>query len=217
MLKLYTWTTPNGYKVPILLEELGLEYEIVAVNISADDQKTSEYAALNPNQKIPTLVDPDADGGPITIFESGAILLYLIEKAKAAQFMPQDTKGKYQVLEWLMFQMAGVGPMFGQAGHFVKFAKEKVPYAIERYTTEAARLCGILDKRLSEAEFLAGSYSIADIATWPWVRAGISTGYVDLAGYPNLKRWFDAIGGRVAVQRGLQKTDEAAAARKQQK
>jgi GST-like protein len=209
MITLYTWKTPNGYKVPILLEELGLEYEIKPVNIGVGEQKTPEYAAINPNNKIPALIDTEAEGGPLTIFESGAILVYLAEKAHATQFLPQDAKGKYAVLEWLFFQMASVGPMFGQAGYFIKFAKEKVPLAEERYRAEAVRLCGVMDTRLGAVEYLAGEYSIADIATWPWVKAGVETGYVELASYPNMKRWYEAVAARAAVQRALEKTNAA--------
>jgi GSH-dependent disulfide-bond oxidoreductase len=207
MLTLYTWTTPNGYKVPMLLEELGLAYEIKPVNIAAGEQMTPAFLAISPNNKIPALVDGDT-----SIFESGAILMYLAEKA--GKFWPQEGAGKYAVAEWLMFQMASVGPTFGQANHFIKYAKEKIPYAIDRYTKEAARLCGVMEKRLGEAPFLAGEYSIADMATWPWVRTGVSGGYVDLQAYPNLKRWFEAIAARPATARALEKTDAAAAAHK---
>lgn len=201
----------NGYKVPILLEELGAPYELIAVNISAGEQKTSEYLALNPNGKIPVLADTEAN---ISIFESGAILMYLAEKHK--QFLPADVAGKYAAIEWLMFQMAGVGPMFGQANYFVKFAKEKIPHAIERYTAEAARLSGVMERRLAHAPYLAGEYGIADMAIWPWVRSGVSRGYVDLENYPNLKRWFKAIEERPAVGRALGKVDAAAEAKEKE-
>jgi GST-like protein len=211
MYKLYTWTTPNGYKVPILFEELGLPYEIEAVNIQTGEQMKPEFLAMNPNHKIPVLVDTDAG---ITVFESGAILIYVIEKSKAANLMPQDAKSKYAVLEWLFFQMASVGPMFGQANHFLKYAKEKLPYAIDRYTAEAARLCGVMETQLGYSSYIAGDYSIADIAAWPWVKTGVSGGYVDLGKYPNLKRWFDAVAERDAVKRAYDKVDAAAASKK---
>jgi GST-like protein len=208
MLKLCVWKTPNGYKVPILFEELGLEYELHPINISKGEQKTAEYLALNPNGKIPTLVDEDAEGGSLTIFESGAILEYLAEKS--GKFIPQDLHGKYEVREWLMFQMAGVGPMFGQLVHFTRFAPEKVPYAITRYTDEVKRLLGVLDSRLSTAQYLGGDeYSIADISTWTWVRAAKNTEEVPFTDYANVSRWFDEIAERPAVARALQKVDVA--------
>ncbi len=207
MLKLYVWKTPNGYKVPILLEELGLEYELIPINIAKGEQKTPEYLALNPNNKIPVLVDSDAPDKTLTIFESGAILEYLAEKT--GKFMPKDLQGKYQVIEWLMFQMAGVGPMFGQLAHFTRFAPEKIPYAITRYTDETKRLLEVLDKRLGTVSYLAGDYSIADMATWPWVRAFKSMDGASLADYPNVSRWFDEINSHPAVQKALEKTDAA--------
>jgi GST-like protein len=207
MLKLYAWKTPNGYKVPILLEELGLEYELHPVNIAKGEQKKPEYLAMNPNGRIPALVDEDAEGGPLTIFESGAILEYLAEKS--GKFFPQDVHAKYAVSEWLMFQMAGVGPMFGQLGHFVRFAPEKIPYAITRYTDEAKRLLGVLDTQLGKSDYLAGEYSIADISTWPWIRAAKGMEIIPLTDYPNVDRWFAAIDERPAVKLAIEKVDEA--------
>ena len=202
-MKLYTWKTPNGYKIAIMLEELGLEYEIVPVDINKGEQMKPEFLALNPNHKIPVL---DDDG--FVLFESGAILMYLAEKFGA--FMPQDAREYYTTLEWLMFQMASVGPMFGQANHFVSFAPEKVPYAIERYVDEVDRLMGVMEKRLSEALYLGGEYSIADMATWPWVRSAQTRGHTDLANYPAVQKWFDVIGAREAVQKAIEKCDAAA-------
>jgi GSH-dependent disulfide-bond oxidoreductase len=207
MLKVYVWKTPNGYKVPILLEELGLEYELMPINISKGEQKTPEYLALNPNNKIPTLVDEDAEGGSLTIFESGAILEYLGEKA--GKFFPQDTHEKYAVSEWLMFQMGGVGPMFGQLAHFVKFAPEKIPYAVTRYTDEAKRLLNVLDTQLGKGDYLAGAYSIADITNWTWVRALKMLDVIPLTDYQNVSRWLDAIESRPAVKTALEKVDAA--------
>jgi GST-like protein len=207
MLTLYTWKTPNGYKLPILLEELGLEYTLVPVNIGKGEQRTPEFLKINPNGKIPALVDDDAEGGSLSIFESGAILEYIAEKN--GKFFPKDVHGKYTVLEWLMFQVGGVGPMLGQLGHFVRFAPEKVPYAITRYTDEVTRLLGVLDSRLGEADYLAGEYSIADIATWPWVRIVKGMDGFLMADYPNLSRWIDAIAARPAVMKALEKVDAA--------
>lgn len=201
MIDFYTWTTPNGRKVSILLEETGLPYRVHAVDISKGDQFKPEYVAINPNSKIPAIVDPDGpDGKPINVFESGAILIWLAEKT--GQFLAADKRRRIEALEWLMFQMGGVGPMFGQAHHFRKFAPEPVPYAIERYTKEAQRLYGVLDRRLAEVPYLAGDYSIADMATYPWVARHEWQG-VSLDEHPNVKRWFEAIGDRPAVQRGM--------------
>ena len=210
MLKLYTWKTPNGYKVPIMLEELGLEYEIHPVNIAKGEQNAPEFLAMNPNNKIPVLVDEDAEGGPITIFESGAILIYLAEKAKSEKLMPQDLHSKYKILEWLMFQMASEGPMFGQLAHFVKFAPEKIEYAIKRYTDESKRILGVMDGQLGREEYLAGAYSIADIAAYPWVRTIHALAPVVLQGIPNVDRWYMAIDAREAVKKAYEKVDAAA-------
>jgi len=201
MIELYTWKTPNGRKVSVMLEECCLPYHVHAVDIGAGEQFRADYLRINPNGKIPSIVDPEGpDGKPIAMMESGAILVYLA--AKAGCLLPGDPRGKYKALEWLMFQMGSIGPMFGQAHHFLRAAKEPVPYAIERYTKEKDRLYAVLDRRLSEKEYLADVYSIADIATYPWV-ARHEWHRTDLAAYPNVKRWFDAIGARAAVQRGM--------------
>ncbi|HEY7674490.1 MAG TPA: glutathione S-transferase N-terminal domain-containing protein [Burkholderiales bacterium] len=201
MIELYTWTTPNGRKISIMLEECGLTYNVHKINIGAREQFSPEYLAINPNGKIPSIVDSDGpDGAPIQMMESGAILIYLSEKT--GKLFPQSYRGRYKTLEWLMFQMGHVGPMFGQVHHFVRNAKEQVPYAIERYVREKDRLYGVLDKRLGETAYLAGDYSIADIATYPWV-ARYEWHKTDLNAWPNVKRWFDAISARPAVKRGM--------------
>jgi len=203
MIELYSWGTSNGRKVSILLEELEMPYTPHPIDISKGDQFTPEYTALNPNQKIPTIVDTDGPGGrPITIFESGAILIYLAEKA--GRFLPTDPHQRFEVLQWLMFQMGGVGPIFGQVHHFRRAASEQVPYAIERFDKEARRVYGVLDGQLRQREFIASSgYSIADMAIFPWT-VRHEWQQVDLADYPGVKRWFDALSARPAVQRGLQ-------------
>jgi len=203
MIDVYSWATPNGHKVHVMLEECGLPYTVHAIDIGAGDQFKPEFLAISPNNKIPAIVDSDGpEGKPISLFESGAILLYLA--AKTGKFMPATVTGKYEMLQWLMFQMGGVGPMFGQAHHFRLYAPEKIPYAIDRYTNEAKRLYGVMDKRLGSSRFLAGNdYTIADIATWPWTRSYANQG-VDLDDYPNVKRWFETIGARAAAQRGVQ-------------
>ena len=203
MIDVYSWATPNGHKVHVMLEECGLPYTVHAVDIGAGDQFKREFLAISPNNKIPAIVDSDGpEGKPISLFESGAILLYLA--GKTGKFMPSSVSGKYEMLQWLMFQMGGVGPMLGQAHHFRLYAPEKIPYAIDRYTNEAKRLYGVMDKRLGSSRFLAGDdYTIADIATWPWTRSHANQG-VDLEDYPNVKRWFDTIGARAAAQRGVQ-------------
>ena len=201
MIDLYTWTTPNGRKVSILLEELGLPYQVHPIDIGKGDQFKPEYVAINPNSKIPAIVDPDGPGGvPIRMMESGAILIYLADKT--GKFLPLSGAARYAVLEWLMFQMGGVGPMFGQVHHFLRAAKEPVPYAKERYTRETKRLYGVLNVHLERHEHLAGDYSIADIATYPWV-ARHEWHKTDLNDFPHVKRWFDAISARPAVQRGM--------------
>jgi GST-like protein len=201
MIQLYTWGTPNGKKVSIMLEEVELPYEVHPVNLSQNDQMKPEYLAINPNNKIPAIVDTDGPGGqPFKLFESGAILMYLAEKR--GKLCPQDMRKRYEVIQWLMFQMGGVGPMFGQANYFFRL-QEKVPYAIERFRKEALRLYGVLDKELGRRPYLAGEYSIADIATYPWVwRHEIHE--VKLETFPNVKRWFDAIAARPAVKRGME-------------
>ncbi|QDF95647.1 glutathione S-transferase [Azoarcus sp. DD4] len=201
MITLYTWGTPNGYKISIALEELGLAYEVRPVDITRGDQLTPEFLALNPNNKIPVIVDSDGPGGtPITLIESGAILIYLAEKT--GRLLPADPRARIEALQWLMLQMGSVGPMLGQAHHFLRFAPSAVPYAIERYSKEAARIYGVLNTRLRGREWLAGDdYSIADIATWPWIARHEWQG-IELARFPEVKRWFDAIAARPAVQRG---------------
>jgi GST-like protein len=184
-----------------MLEEVGLAYRVHAIDIGKGDQFTPAFVAINPNSKIPAIVDPDGpDGAPIAVFESGAILVYLADKT--GRFLPKILRPRYEVLQWLMFQMGGVGPMFGQAHHFRRFAPEKVPYGIERYTKETRRLYGVMDKRLGTRAYLAGDYSIADIATFPWVARFEYQG-VELPEFPNVKRWFDAIAARPAVARGM--------------
>jgi len=200
MVELYTWETPNGRKVSIMLEECGLPYTVHPVDLGKGEQHAPEFLALNPNNRIPVIVDSDGPGGgPITLFESGAILIYLA--GKTGKFLPRSTRGKYKALEWLMFQMGGVGPMFGQLHVFLKMA-DPVPYALDRYSKERYRLYGVLDRRLGEAKYLAGEYSIADIATYPWI-ARHTFHKTDLTLYPNVKRWFDAISARPAVVRGM--------------
>jgi GST-like protein len=201
MIELYTWGTPNGRKVSVMLEECALAYNVHKINIGKDEQFAPEFLKLNPNGKIPAIVDSDGpDGKPISLMESGAILLYLA--SKTGQLLPADARSRWAVTEWLMFQMASVGPMFGQCHHFLRAAKEQIPYGIERYTREKDRLYGVLNKRLGEQAFLAGDYSIADIATYPWVSRH-EWHKTDLAQYPNVKRWFDQISARPAVQRGM--------------
>ena len=197
---LYYWSTPNGWKVSIFLEETATPYNLIPIDIMAGEQFQPDFLAVSPNNKIPAIVDPDGpDGQPISLFESGAILLYLAEKT--GRFLPQNPRDRYLATQWLMFQMGGVGPMLGQAHHFRQYAPEPIPYAIERYTNEASRLYGVLDKRLEVAEYLAGEYSIADMATFPWIVSHERQGQ-DLNDYPHLKRWYEAIDAREAVQRG---------------
>ena len=201
MIDLYTWGTSNGRKASIMVEECGLPYRVHPINIGQGDQFKPEFVAINPNAKIPAIVDSDGpEGKPFTVFESGAILIYLA--GKTGKFLPQSVTGKYIALQWLMFQMGAIGPIFGQVHHFMRAAKEKVPYAIERFGKENRRLYGVLDKRLGEAPFLAEEYSIADIATFPWVLRH-EWQQVNLAEYPNVKRWFDIISARPAVARGI--------------
>jgi GST-like protein len=201
-IEVWTWPTPNGHKVHIMLEETGLPYRVVPVNIGAGDQFRPEFLAITPNHRIPAIVDLEGLGGkPLSLFESGAILIYLAEKT--GKLIPADPAARYRCLQWVMFQMGGVGPMFGQYNHFNSYAPEKLPYAIERYAKEVARLHRVLEKRLSESPWLAGEeYSIADIATFPWIRNPDRRG-IDLAQYPSVARWHDAIAARPAVQRGV--------------
>jgi len=211
MIDAYTWPTPNGHKVHIMLEETGLPYTVHAVNIRQGDQFKPDFLKLNPNHRIPAIVDSEGPGGkPMSLFESGAILLYLA--AKTGKFVPKDQREYWTCVQWLMWQMGGVGPMFGQATHFRGYAKEKLPYPVERYTNEANRLTRILDKRLGEARYVAGDeYTIADIAIFPWMRGSERRG-VTVADYPNVKRWFDGINARPAVQRGVQVLQDVQAA-----
>ncbi len=202
MIDLYTWSTPNGYKVSIMLEELGLPYKVIPIDIGKGDQFDESFLKISPNNKIPAIVDHEGpDGRSLSLFESGAILMYLAEKS--GQLMPSEMRARYAVIEWLMFQMGGLGPMLGQNHHFRHYAPEQIDYAIERYTNEARRLYGVMNRRLGEVEYLAGTYSIADIACFPWIRPWKRQGQ-DLDRHPNLKRWFEAIDQRPAVQRGLQ-------------
>ncbi len=208
MLDLYYWPTPNGHKVTLLLEELGVPYQIKPVNIGAGDQFKPEFLAISPNNKMPALVDhAPADGGaPQSVFESGAILLYLAEKT--GRFLPADTRGRVAVLEWLFWQVAGLGPMSGQMGHFSVYAPEHIPYAIERYGNEVRRLHGVMDKRLAESAYLAGDeYTIADMASYPWVNAYDKLP-ADFTAFPHLKRWHDAIASRPATQKAYALKDK---------
>jgi GST-like protein len=200
MIQLHYWPTPNGWKITIFLEETGTPYEVVPVNIAKGEQFTPAFLAISPNNRMPAIVDSDGPGGePISIFESGAILLYLAEKT--GRFLSPEPRERWETVQWLMFQMGGVGPMFGQAGHFTRYAPEKIPYAIERYTNESRRLCGVLDRRLADREFVAGPYSIADMAIFPWVHAIAER--IDVASLPHLTRWLERLRDRPAVQRGL--------------
>ncbi len=205
MIDLYTWPTPNGHKIHIVLEELGLPYTVHAVDIGEGEQFKPEFLKISPNNRIPAIVDHDGpkgrpDGKPLALFESGAILIYLAEKT--GRLLAPKGHARYRAVEWLMFQMGGIGPMLGQAHHFRSYAPQKIPYAIERYTSEAKRLYGVLDRRLGDAEYLAGDYGIADIATFPWLRSSEKQG-VTMSDFPNVQRWFGAIDARPAVQRGL--------------
>ncbi|MES2888736.1 MAG: glutathione S-transferase C-terminal domain-containing protein [Pseudomonadota bacterium] len=202
MIEVYSWPTPNGHKVHIMLEECGLPYQAHAIDIGAGDQFHPSFLTISPNNKIPAIVDPDGpDGRPMSLFESGAILLYLA--GKTGRFLPTSTRDRYEVLQWLMFQMGGVGPMLGQAHHFRIYAPEKIDYAVERYTREAKRLYGVMDQRLAHVPYLGGDeYSIADIAVFPWLRSWQNQG-IDWADHPHLRRWFDEVGERPAVQRGV--------------
>ena len=201
MIDFYSWDTPNGHKIRIMLEESDLKYRVHPVDLSAGEQFAPEFLAISPNNKIPAIVDSEGPGGePISIFESGAILLYLAEKI--GRLMPKDERSRWQVLEWLMFQMSAIGPMFGQLGHFLYFTPESVPYAVERYSNEAQRIAAVVDRRLEGRDYLVGGYSIADIASFPWLFRHGRLG-IDLDELPNLSRWLDDIAARPAVQRGL--------------
>ena len=203
MIDLYFWATPNAYKVSILLEELALPYNVIPIHIGKGEQFSPEFMAINPNNKIPAIVDHDGpQGEPYPVFESGAILMYLATKTNSA-LLPKETREYFEVVQWLMFQMGSLGPMLGQAHHFRKYAPETIPYAVERYTNEARRLYRVIDQRLSQVPYLAGErYSIADISVYPWLRAYKWQGQ-DIEEWPNLKRWYLAVRGREAVQRGL--------------
>lgn len=210
MIDVYSWPTPNGHKVHIMLEETGLDYRVHPINIRAGDQFKPEFLKLSPNNRIPAIVDSDGPAGkPYSLFESAAILLYLA--SKTGKLLPEDLSERWTCVQWLMWQMGGVGPMFGQANHFRRYATEKIAYAIDRYTNEANRLTNVLDKRLAEVEYVAGGYSIADIAIFPWMR-GADTRGINMAEYPNVQRWFDAINARPAVQRGVKVLAEASGA-----
>lgn len=201
MIDVYSWPTPNGHKVHIMLEECGLPWRVHAVNIGKGEQFEADFLAISPNNKIPAIVDPDGpDGAPISVFESGAILLYLA--GKTGRFLPADVRGKYEALQWLMFQMGGFGPMLGQAHHFLRFAPEPVPYAIERYRNEARRLYTVLDNQLAGRDYVAGDYSIADMALYPWATRH-EWQEIDLADFPNVARWMTTLAARPAVAKGM--------------
>ena len=207
MLDIYLWSTPNGYKILLFVEEAGLPYRLVPVNIGKGEQFTPEFLAISPNNKIPAIVDPEPKEGtaPLSVFESGAILLYLAEKTK--KFIPRDLAGRFEVIQWLFWQVAGLGPMAGQNGHFSTYAPEKIPYAIERYVRETHRLYGVMNKPLADREYLAGEYSVADMACYPWVVPFEAQGQ-DLNEFPNLKRWFEAIQNREGTKRAYTKGKE---------
>ncbi len=208
MIDLYTWPTPNGHKVHIMLEETGLPYRVHPIDIGKGDQFQPEFLKISPNNKMPAMVDSDGpDGKPMAVFESGAILIYLA--SKTGKFLPENLRDKWSTLQWLMFQMGGVGPMLGQAHHFIIYAPEKIPYAIERYGKEANRLYGVMDRRLAESRFIAcDEYTIADMAIFPWLRS-YQNQNVDIEQYANVKRWFDGIAARPAVQRALEVLKDA--------
>ncbi|CDK99740.1 Putative glutathione S-transferase [Magnetospirillum gryphiswaldense MSR-1 v2] len=201
MIDLYTWGTPNGRKVSIMLEECGLPYRVHPIDIMKGDQFSPDFIAINPNSKIPAIIDQDGPGGtPFSLFESGAILIYLA--GKTGRFLPADARGRSETLQWLMFQMGGIGPMFGQTHHFRKFAPEPIPYAIERYSKETKRLYGVLNTRLGQSDFVAGEYSIADMAIYPWCQRADWQG-IDLNAFPHVARWMETMSERPAVERGM--------------
>ena len=206
MIELYYWTTPNGHKITLFLEEAGLPYELVPINIGAGDQFKPEFLQIAPNNRIPAIVDREPVGGsePISVFESGAILLYLAEKT--GQFIPAELRGRVETLQWLFWQMGGLGPMAGQNHHFSQYAPEKIPYAINRYVNETARLYAVLNKQLSDREFVAGAYSIADMAIYPWI-VPYEVQSQNLEDFPNIKRWFEAIKARSAAIRAYEKAE----------
>ncbi|MDB5394370.1 MAG: putative glutathione transferase [Rhodospirillales bacterium] len=201
MIDLFAWPTPNAFKVSIMLEETGLPYNVVPVNIAAGEQFEPAFLKISPNNRMPAIVDHDTIGGPVSVFESGAILMYLAEKS--GQFWPLESHARYKVAEWVMWQMAGLGPMLGQAGHFKRAAPDKIPYAIERYTNEAKRLYGVLDKQLSGKDFIASKYSIADMMSYPWT---LASAWLDISldEFPNVTRWQATMATRPAVQRGME-------------
>ncbi len=200
MIDLYTWITPNGRKISIMLEEVGLPYEVHPINLQKGEQFAPDFLAISPNNRIPAIIDREGpDGKLYSLFESGAILMYISEKV--GKLVPTEMHKRYEVIQWLMFQMGGVGPMFGQAHHFMR-ASEKVPYGIDRYSKETRRLYGVMNKHLANREFFAGDYSIADIATYPWV-ARYERHQVKLEEFPYVKRWFDRLSARPAVRRGM--------------
>jgi GST-like protein len=210
VIDVYTWSTGNGRKVPIFLEETGLPYRLHMINIRTNEQFSPEFVKICPNSKIPAIVDQDGPGGkPLALFESGAILIYLGDKT--GRLIGHDAAGRYRVIEWVMFQMANVGPLFGQANHFLNKTPEKIPYAIDRYVKEANRITAVMEKRLGEVDYLAGDYSIADIASYVWMRNPKNEG-IALADYPNVARWFNAIDARPAVQRAHKAVEDAAKA-----
>jgi GST-like protein len=201
LIDLYYWPTPNGHKIPIMLEECGLEYRVKPVNMLRGEQFKPAFLRINPNNKIPAIVDREGPGGePFALFESGAILQYLAEKT--GKFMPRERRRRYTVIQWLTFQVAGIGPMFGQCGHFLGYAPRKIRYAIDRYRNETLRLYGVMDRRLRDERYLAGDYSIADMATWPWIRVRWLH-HIELAEFPHVARWYADIEARPAVQRGI--------------
>jgi GST-like protein len=201
MIELYYWPTPNGWKISIALEEMGLDYKVIPINIGRGDQFKDEFLAISPNNRMPAIVDldPEDGGAPVSVFETGAILVYLAEKT--GLFMPKDVRGRTEVMEWLMWQMGGLGPMLGQNGHFKFYAPETIPYAQERYHNEALRLFGVLDRRLEGRDFICGDYSIADMACWPWIIT-YKRQEINLEEFPNVRRWYDGLKGRDALRRG---------------
>jgi GSH-dependent disulfide-bond oxidoreductase len=207
VIDLYYWPTPNGHKITLFLEETGTPYRLIPVNISKGDQFKPEFLKISPNNRMPALVDdaPAEPGAPVSVFESGAILVYLAEKT--GRFLPRDLRGRFEVLQWLFWQMGGLGPMAGQNHHFSLYAPEKIPYAIDRYVKETNRLYAVLDKRLADREFVAGAYSIADMASYPWIVPYERQGQ-KLEDFPNLKRWFEAIRARPATQRAYARAKE---------
>ncbi len=203
MIDLYYWPTPNGWKISIALEEMGLDYRVIPVNIGKGEQFEPDFLAISPNNRMPAIIDQNpADGGAsISVFETGAILIYLAEKT--GKFMPADLRGRKEVIEWVMWQMAGLGPMLGQNGHFKFYAPEKIPYAQERYTTEVLRLFDVLNSRLEGRDYICGDYSIADMACWPWILT-YKRQEIDLSEFPNIRRWYDSLKTRPALRRGYE-------------